>query len=1016
MVIKMQIDLSGIWHVRLEADNGVQEGEIQIPGILQNQGYGNPITHNTPWVSSLHDPFWYEQEEYQLYKEWNAGAEKTCEVPFLSQPPLHFLGKAFYERIFEVTKDTEDEWFFRIEHTHWRSFVWLDGNYMGEDCSLCTAHEIPCGRISRGKHVLKVCVDNAMQHPYRPDGHGVSDALGATWNGMAGQVILETGSAKRAREEKRKKYAQIHPRSIAVENGHFILDGNPLYLRATHFGGEYPLTGYPYQDKEWWRKLMRTIKEWGLNAIRCHSYCPPEIAFQTADEEDVCILVECGMWNHFEEGIPMLDVLRNESRRILKEYGHHPSFVFFSPTNEPDGDWYQVLLRWVQETKEYDKQLGYEGRRLYTAQSGWFYHVPPAEITGTDFVYFHRSAYGPYLGGKIRGDDGWRGKDYSPSLEGVKLPVVCHELGQWCAYPDFRVIDKFTGYLKPGNFHIFRRRAEKMGLLPKNELLNYCSGRGQVRLYKEELEANYRTPELDGFELLDLHDYLGQGTALVGLLDPFWDSKGYVTGEEFREFCGETVLLIRCPSYVWHKKQKADIPVEICHFGKEDLRDAVVNWELCFQEKNLNKVYASGKIPCSLIPRGERTGIGNIQLDFNKIEKSSHLTLKLTLGEIKNHWDFYVYAEVEKKTLTNNVLYTHDPEEVKKALREGLRVVYAPWISDLDYECPSLSMKNVYWNSQMGPTWGRSLGMVVDEKHPVFRSFPTDKDGGWQWEDILARARGICLDGVEAGSLKPIVRIIDDWNRSLPLAMMLEAKVGDGKLLMISADLEGSFLERPAAFSLKQAILEYADSDSFQPEKELDISWLERHLFPVLRMETLVESCSYDKDAVIKNKDALFHPNPNKSTRIEREQFPVTVEITLKQPVEAEGFLYLPEQRDRGHEGFLKDYSISFLQEDNGKWLTAVSGTFLNTSLSQKACFMENIKARKWRITVFSCYGCVKKSVWSIEREGWKKATIPCRAVLQIAGLHLICQGNEIHNNQIFWGQEQRTATKEIEA
>lgn len=68
-------------------------------------------------------------------------------------------------------------------------------------------------------------------------------------------------------------------------------------------------------------------------------------------------------------------------------------------------------------------------------------------------------------------------------------------------------------------------------------------------MLKEDLEANLRTPYIYGFELLDLHDYLGQGTALVGILDPFWDSKGYVTPNEWRQFCDETVLLARIESY-----------------------------------------------------------------------------------------------------------------------------------------------------------------------------------------------------------------------------------------------------------------------------------------------------------------------------------------------------------------------------------------------------------------------------------------------------------------------------------
>lgn len=1017
----MRIDLSGQWKIELEADDGVQCGEISLPGILQGQGYGNPITYQTPWVSGLHDTFWFEQEEYK-----QAQGEEVL-VSFLAQPPKHFLGKAYYEREF-IIEDTEEsrqeteaeEWFFRMELTRWRSKVWIDDVYMGEDCSLCTAHEIPCGKLLPGRHVLKVCLDNSMQYPYRPDGHGVSDALGATWNGMVGEIVLETASAREARHMAWKEYAVAHPRKAEIKDGKFYIDGCAEYFRGTHFGGEYPLTGYPVTEKAWWLSKMQTIKEWGLNAIRFHSYCPPEAAYAAADEAGVYLLVECGMWNIFREGIEMVEILRGETRRILRQFGHHPSFVFFSPSNEPGGKWYQVLQEWVAETREYDKTLGYENRRLYSAQSGWFFDVPPAEITGTDFVYLHRSNYGTFPGGNIRSFYGWKGKDYSSSLEGVKQPVICHELGQWCAYPDFDVMDKFTGYLKPGNYMVVKELARKRGVLALNKQLAWCSGRNQLRLYKEELEANFRTPEISGFELLDLHDYLGQGTALVGLLDAFWESKGYASAEEFRAFCGETVLLIRCPSYVWKNTEIAQIPVEVCHFGKEDLQDCVIGWSLTSKKED-KEIVAGGKLACPLIKCGENTVAGNLSLDFSSVRKNTQLVLTLSMGDITNQWDLYVYVEEneayeaskEGQGAHSPVLYTHHWQEAQEALEQGGRVIYAPYLSDLDYECPSLSVRNVFWNSQMGPSWGRSVGMVAEESHPIFRSFPTEESGGWQWEDILEYARGLDMRDMEG--ISSIVRPIDDWNRSLPLGLIWEAKVANGRLLWVSADLDGDFAERPAAYSLKQALLQYAASEEFQPQSIIEPKQIAQKLFPVQRMEQLVQEAVFEEEAEVKGEKEIFSANPNRSVKIRKADFPVTITITLKKPVLAKGWLYLPEQGDRAHEGFLKDYILEYADEENN-WKQAAKGQFLNTCLSQKIVFEEALKAQMWRFVINSCYGCVDKEVWKSAKEGWIKVFQPKSAVLQLAGLHVICEEEAEHSMDIFWQNEPKFATKkEIE-
>ena len=103
--------------------------------------------------------------------------------------------------------------------------------------------------------------------------------------------------------------------------------------------------------------------------------------------------------------------------------------------------------------------------------------------------------------------------------------------------------------------------------------LRNASGRFQVACYKEEIEANLRTRGLSGFQLLDLHDYLGQGTALVGLLDPFWETKGYVTAEEFKDFCNTTVPLARLPKYVFTTSERLEVPVEVAHYGAEPMED-----------------------------------------------------------------------------------------------------------------------------------------------------------------------------------------------------------------------------------------------------------------------------------------------------------------------------------------------------------------------------------------------------------------------------------------------------------
>lgn len=1012
----MTINLSGEWNVRLDpacVTGGETSGKLLIPGILQAQGFGNPITRDTPWISGLHDPFWYEREEYRF------GQEEGCNVPFLAQPPRHFVGQAWYEReitIPEVAAEEGEELFLLIELTRWKSTVWIDGEEKGDCCSLCAAHEIPVGRLTGGTHSITVCVDNRFQHPYRPDGHGVSDALGASWNGMAGEVVLITESERMRREEERRQYALNHPRHIEVRDGRFYVDGRPEYFRGTHFGGDYPLTGCPSVDPAWWKSIMETVKAWGLNFIRCHSYCPPEAAFAAADEAGVYIQAECGMWNIFNEGIPMLSVLREETKRILRQFGHHPSFVLFSPTNEPDGAWYGPLRQWVLETRSADEALGYGGRRLYTAQSGWFYDVPPKDITGTDYIYFHRSAYGPILGGNIRNYEGWKGKDYAPSLEGAKLPVICHEMGQWCSYPDFSVIHKFTGYLQPGNYQVFRENARARGLLSRNREFVECSGKTQVMMYKEDIEANMRTPHMYGFEMLDLHDYLGQGTALVGVLDPFWENKGYVTAREFREFCNETVLLARIPSYIYKNTDRVEIPVEVCHFGRETLQGQTIRWTLC----DGDVAVMEGSLAAGDIAPGSKHQAGTIGLDFEAVKKNVKLRFTLSCGgadEIKNHWDLYVYVKepsqnAEADYHCSKVVYTRNWQEAKAALMEGLPVVFSPYLTALDYDCPALSMRPVFWNAQMGPGWSRSLGLAMDENHPVFETFPTDHHGGWQWEEILSEARGFLMEGMTE-SLKPVVTAIDDLNRNLPLALILEGRVFNGRLLMVSACLEGNFEERPAAYSLKQALLRYAASDAFAPEAVLEPEWIEKHLFPMLSQEKMGTRYGFDEDAEVQDPEALNDMNPNRSVMIRRNAYPITITMSFETTVKAAGLAILPDQKDRMHEGGICRCAVELLE--NGCWKEVWTGTLQNSSRLQRLQFGKEWETGSMRVTVLSSYGAGEKTVWNPGKDGWHQEHKAAEAAVQAAAFQVICNDPVEESDEVFWNGRRRSTTKEIE-
>lgn len=611
-------------------------------------------------------------------------------------------------------------------------------------------------------------------------------------------------------------------REIRAEGKHILLNGELFNFRATHDGGGFPLTGYPATDVTTWKRIIGICKAWGLNGMRFHSWCPPEAAFTAADELGFYLQPECGMWNSFDADGKMLAVLNDETARLLKAYGNHPSLVLLNATNEPAGHYPEQLPTWDKKWHDADP------RRLYSDGTGRF--APPPGGPGTPYAADFLVTPG------ARGPHGWFGSDYENSpvgaptltLHSLPLPAVGHEVGQWCAYPDFDVIQKFSGpattfagapemvkvpYMIPGNYRIWRDSAEAHHLLARNKEIAHASGRFQVACYKEEIEASLRTPSYSGYELLDLHDYLGQGGALMGLLDAFWESKSYVGPAEFRQYCNATVPLVRLKDRVYTTANTLKTDVEVAHFGPASLASASSQWQIV---SAAGKTIASGSWPARAVPRGKNIPLGTISADLSKLPAPARYTLSVELhgaSTFRNEWNFWLYPAKIDAPVPSDVLIATSWPQAEARLAAGGKVLFLPQAADLDSTNPKLSTVPIFWNHLMNPNGTTFLGLWNDTKHPALTGFPTEANCDWQWIDLAGDARAMNLDTLPA-SLRPIVQPIDDWNRNWKLGLLYECSVGPGKLLVCSIDLNTA---RAGAPSLRRSILDYMAGLRFQP-------------------------------------------------------------------------------------------------------------------------------------------------------------------------------------------------------
>ena len=90
----------------------------------------------------------------------------------------------------------------------------------------------------------------------------------------------------------------------------------------------------------------------------------------------------------------------------------------------------------------------------------------------------------------------------------------------------------------------------------------------------------------------------------------------------------------------------------------------------------------------------------------------------------------------------------------------------------------------------------------------------------------MSHSNTIVLDSV-GNNIKPIVRVIDDWNSAKPLGLLFECKVGKGKLLFSGIDLTSDRENRPEAKQLLQSLATYMEGDRFRPTTTVSVGKIE---------------------------------------------------------------------------------------------------------------------------------------------------------------------------------------------
>ena len=639
-------------------------------------------------------------------------------------------------------------------------------------------------------------------------------------------------------KQKRNEFTDTYTQSFGVkefklDGSQFTINGIKTFLRGNADCAVMPKTGYAPMDVPSWKKVWKTYKDFGLNMARFHSWCPPRAAFIAADEVGIYLAPEVMEWASVTTQ-DQLDFFLEESKKILETYGNHASFIQMGLGNEKGGkaEIFKELL---------DNWKAWDSRHLYTIKANANYEGKGFANVGADFEVLRKSGKEPTVPARYQA--GWPPKpqnsafinrapqttiNWQEAVKREKRPIIQHETAQICAFPDIEAeLPKYTGYLKPTYLEIAKEQMKERGLY--NQLPDFveASGKWQVELTREEMEAAYRTPGLAGFHWLGLADFTGQHTAPVGFTDAFYDAKSYVNTEKVRQWNGPTVLLAAMPKRILTSINDFKADVLISHFGKENL-NLQVTAELKNQE---GEVLQSWRLPQKEMTQGSGQKLGEISASNLKITKASCLILELKSVDKKfvNQYDLWVFPEVKKAEIPDNIIVSGVwDENVEAHLKQGKTVLLLPKQKDLKDQLP-ICFTNHYWTS-FGKNEGQSsaTGVLFDTSHPIFKDFPTENHVNWQWWDVLTYAHPMVLDSYDSNlswpkDYKSPIQPIDSWKINRKLALLTEAKVGKGKLMICSIDIETDLENRPVTKLLRNNIMEYISSNSFNPQTAVSI-------------------------------------------------------------------------------------------------------------------------------------------------------------------------------------------------
>ncbi len=610
-------------------------------------------------------------------------------------------------------------------------------------------------------------------------------------------------------------------RRLVADGIRLRLNGEFFMLRAICEHGYYPITVHPPRDKNYYRAVIRRMKELGFNAIRFHTWVPMAEYMEAADELGVLIEVETPNNTTYREWCEIVLYTRR-----------YTSVVAYSSGNEMiiDEDYIEHLRACATLVHTSSDSLF----SPMSAMRGIEYVLPTEGIVDEPFPHNPGrlavlgefcDLYNTYSRGQTsyRSDGG--DPEYLDRCNAVYgKPLLSHEICINGTYIDLSLKDRYRGS-RIGDTELFtsveRHLADK-GLLDRAPIYCKNSSEWQRRMRKHCFELCRRADTFAGYDYLgDIDHHWHTFGYCVGMMNEFYELKSGESVENVRRYNADTVLLADLPRSVnYLAGERVVIPILVSNYAK-----ALPHATLSIRINMGSKVLVRREVRISDLECGRITELYKLAFTMPRCETPAALKLTATLGggdtDANNEWELYVFPRrsatlpTKKAMSEKGVIIADDmsADELLSAMRMGKRVL-------LFSAGPFARLNNSFQISVAGRTEGHLATVIADS--PLMRDFPHEGFCSWQFRDMMKDSHAAALD-LPTAQFAPIIEIASSYKNARREALVFEYAVGDGRLLVSTLNLpEGD----AGAAWLKARMIEYVMGDEFDPQVRLSESEL----------------------------------------------------------------------------------------------------------------------------------------------------------------------------------------------